>query len=287
MIRGRAGRTGSAVAGLALLIAAGAAFAAPDEAPVPAASVAAPDTLLPSAGEAWDVERVTADAPKAPTLRFLDENRDFFRARLDELRLLLRADWNGDARELDPRWLAWRDMLDDIHAAQDSAAVSEEWIRRRELLESVGDLVQLELEMDEMETLLRGQQDRLGQLEEDFTGRQRTALVVLLRGVPSAGAPATVILREADGPALRVSLGEHVQAALARGGSAELLHRLVEPREQRWELSFEGAGWTEESAPFELALDPERDRMTFLEIDVSSLRPDRADAQPVTRRWVR
>lgn len=259
--------------------------------PIRAAEVAgdgapAAGELLPSAGEAWDVEHVDREWPKAPTLRFLDENRDFFRARLDELRLLLRADWNGDARELDPRWLSWRDMLEEIRAAQDTAAVSAEWIRRRELLESVGDLVQLELEMDKMERLLGEQQDRLARLEEDFTGRQRTALVVLLRGVPSAGPPATVILREGDGPAHRVSLGERVQGALARGGSAELLHRLVEPREQRWELSFEGEGWSD-AEPWELFLDPERDRMTFLEIDVSSLGAGSADSAPVTRHWVR
>jgi hypothetical protein len=240
--------------------------------------------LSPTAGEAWEVERVSAETPKAPTLRFLDENRSVFRARLDELRLLLRADWNGDARELDPRWLAWRDMLDAIRAARDTSAVSEEWIRRRALLESVGDLVQLELEMDEMERLLDEQQGRLTQLEEDFTGRQRTAVVVLLRGVPAAGAPATVILREADSPAQRVALGERVQSALARGGSAELLHRLVEPREQRWELSFEGEAWSG-TEPWDLFLDPERDRMTFLEIDVSALTP--AGAAPVTRQWVR
>jgi hypothetical protein len=249
-------------------------------------AAAGDDELFPTAGEAWEVERVDAETPKAPTLRFLDENRAFFRARLDELRLLLRADWSGDARELDPRWLAWREMLDQIRAAQDTSAVSREWIRRRALLESVGDLVQLELEMDEMERLLDEQQGRLTQLEEDFTGRQRTAVVVLLRGVPATGAPATVVLREADGPARRVALDGRVQGALARGGSAELLHRLVEPREQRWELSFEGEGWSGAES-WELVLDPERDRMTFLEIDVSSLRPDGAEARPVTRQWVR
>lgn len=279
----------TAAAVLAALALPAAARAVDDAAADPAATyevgtIPPESDALPSAGEAWKVEHVGREWPKAPTLRFLDENRDFFRARLDELRLRLRADWTGDARELDPRWLAWRDMLARIRAAQDTAAVSEEWIRRRELLESVGDLVQLELEMDEMERLLGEQQERLAQLEEDFTGRQRTALVVLLRGVPAGGTPATVILREADGPAQRVALGDGVQGALARGGSAELLHRLVEPRAQRWELSFEGNGWSA-TEPWEIALDPERDRMTFLEIDVSSLTP--AEGAPATRHWVR
>jgi hypothetical protein len=259
----------SATAVLAVCAVAAAVAATADE-PAPA--------TLPPDGEAYEVKHVEPDAPKHPTLRFLGENRDFFRARLDDLRLRLRDGWYGEANELDPRWLAWREMLDEIHAAGDSASASEEWIRRRELLDSVGELVELELEMDEMEELLADQGDRLTRLEEDFVGRQQTALVVLVKGAASRGTPETVILREADGPADRVALSARVRGALERGGSAELFHRLVEPREHHWEVSFEGEGWADLRLPVDL--DPERDRMTFLEIDL-------AEAPPASRWWVR
>jgi hypothetical protein len=244
---------------------------------------APPPEPMPPAGEAYEVEMVDRDEPKHATLQFLGENRDFFRARLDELRLLLREGWDGQGEDLDPRWLAWREMLDEINAAKDSAAVSEEWMRRRDLLDSVGELVELELEMDEMEELLSDQGDRLTRLEEDFVGRQQTALVVLVRGAAARGTPETVILSEVDGPAHRIALSERVRGSLERGGSAELFHRLVEPREHHWEISFEGQGWADLHVP--LDLDPERDRMTFLEIDLSQL--DRGEATTASRWWVR
>jgi hypothetical protein len=272
-------RVTAGLAGVAVL----AALAATADENAPAdAGAPAP---LPPAGEAYEVERVEADEPKHPTLRFLGENRDFFRARLDDLRLLLREGWDGQGEDLDPRWLAWREMLDEINAAGDSAAVSEEWIRRRELLDSVGELVELELEMDEMEELLVDQGERLTRLEEDFVGRQQTALVVLVKGAASRGTPETVILTEADGPAHRIALTERVRGSLERGGSAELFHRLVEPREHHWEVSFEGEGWSDLHVP--LDLEPERDRMTFLEIDLSQLDPIDGEARPASRWWVR
>lgn len=260
------------------------------------ARVAAEESL-PADGAAYEVERVEWDSPKHSTLGFLSENRAFFRARLDDLRTTLKDGWDGSASELDPRWLAWRDMLTDIRAARDTAAVSEEWIRRRELMNSVGELVELELEMDEMEGLLEEQQDRLSQLEEDFTGRQQTALVVLLKGVPASGTPRTVVLNEPEGKAHRIALTDRVLTSLERGGSAELFHQLVEPRDHVWRVSLHdsGAGTADSSgadgpvsAPgeFEIALSPERDRMTFLEIDVSGWTAESGVAPP-TRWWVK
>ena len=71
-----------------------------------------------------------------------------------------------------------------------------------------------------------------------------------------------------------------VVASLERGGSAELFHRLVEPRDHVWTISLENG------SVFEVALSPERDRMTFLEIDLSGWSGP-ADEAPPTRRWVR
>jgi hypothetical protein len=239
----------------------------------------APDT------ETVKVQRAEHKAPKEATLRFLTENRDFFRARLDDLLLTLQSERGADGQPLDPRFLKYQEMLAAIRAAQDSAAASDAWIRQRELMESVGDLAELEGEMDEMERLLVDQEQRLAWLEQDFVGRQNTALVVLLKGVPAGPAPSGIVLADADGETVRVSMDEASRAALERGGDVGLVRRLAEPREHRWELSFEGAGWDGRS--WDVILDPARDRLTFLEIDASGLDPARPEAQPVARHWTR
>ena len=258
-----------------------------EEAPAASASDGGEPALT---AEAWretlTVERAEREEPKHATLQFLNENRDFFRGRLDQLLLTLGRERDGNARELDPRFLRYANMMKQIKAARDSAQVSEEWIRRRELLESVGDLVELESEMDEMETLLSEQRDRLVQLEEDFTGRQTTALVVLMTGVPSTGTPAAITLTDSDGTTTRIALDPATQTALTRGGSTELLHEYVEPRDLVYQVTFEGPGW-ESRAPFEVPVAPARDRLNFLELNVAGLDPASPSTQPTAHAWTR
>jgi len=251
-------------------------------APDPGAGIEAPEAWT----ETIKVELEKRDEPKHRTVRFLEENRDFFRARLDQLLVRLERERDGNARPLDPRWLMYRDMMADIRAARDSAEVSEEWIRRRELLESVGDLVELETEMDEMEMLLSQQRHRLIALEEDFTDRQTTALVLLMTGMPVTGAPTAILLTEDDGSTVRIVLDDASRESLARGGSAELLHEFVEPREVVLGITFEGAGW-ELRPPYEITLAPERDRLTFLELDTAGLDPAAAGSSIAARSWTR
>jgi hypothetical protein len=72
------------------------------------------------------VERVRPHRETLTTLRFLRTNRDFFRSRLDMLRERPLA--QGDAAApIDPRFLAYRDMMNDALAATDSlgAAASD------------------------------------------------------------------------------------------------------------------------------------------------------------------
>jgi hypothetical protein len=252
------------------------------ELPALGADIDPPETWT----ETIKVELEKRDQPKHRTLRFLEENRDFFRARLDQLLVRLERDRDGKAKPLDPRWLMYRDMMADIRAARDSAEVSEEWIRRRELLESVGDLVGLETEMDEMEMLLSQQRHRLVALEEDFTDRQTTALVVLMKGIPATGTPAAIVLSEDDGSTVRIALDEATREALARGGSAEILHEFVEPRELTFAVVFEGPSWTGRP-PYEITLAPERDRLTFLEIDAGGLDPAATSSSLAARSWTR
>lgn len=234
--------------------------------------------------DTWEVKRADHDAPKLPTFRFLEDNKDFFRARLDAL--LLVVDRRAlDARDLDPRFLRWREMLAEIRAARDSAAVGKDRIEQHALLESVAGIKDLEWEMDSMEALLAAQHERLSGLEGDFAGRQRTALVVLLSGVPAAGAPSKVTVADADGPTWQVELTEAARSSLVQGGATQVLHELMEPRPHVLSLSMEGEGWAA-AAPIEIPLDPERDRLTFLEVDVTGWSAAAAVPPPV-KAWTR
>ena len=253
-------------------------LAAPDDA------VAVPSTPADSV-ETWKVERLKQKEPKLPTMRFLEENRDFFRARLDAL--LLTADFRGlDGRDLDPRYLRYREMLASIRAARDSAALGETRIAQHDLMQSVAGIEELERDMDSMEKLLGEQHDRLSWLEEDFVGRQRTALVVLLSGVPRAGTPHTVVVQDADGATYRVAIADAARASLARGGATELMHELFEPRDHRLLVSLEGDGW-KSTKPVAIALAPVRDKLTFLEIDATGYDPAAAEGALATKSWTR
>jgi len=61
--------------------------------------------------ETIKVELEKRDDPKHPTLRFLSENRDFFRGRLDQLLLTLERSRSTEGLPLDPRYLMYRDMM--------------------------------------------------------------------------------------------------------------------------------------------------------------------------------
>jgi hypothetical protein len=244
-----------------------------------APGVVADAVPLPADGDAYRVEHVDGKDAKQPTLRFLRSNDEFFRTRLDALRVVLRDDWDGNAGVLDPEWLRWREMLDEIGTAQVAIAAGDSL----GALDDITDLVELEHELDAIEDLLAAQGQRLLDLEDHFLGSQRTALVVLLTGVPSTGAPHRVVLHDANGGTARIDLDEAARTALARGGAVELFHRLVEPREQAWTLDVERGDVAPAAIP--LALDPPRDRMTFVELDLSTWNPGGGDA--VLRTWVR
>ena len=233
-----------------------------------------------------EVERVEPRKPKHESLRFLEENRDFFRAELDLLRLCEATRRETEATGIDPRILDFQRMLDEIRAAQDSARAGDERARRRGLLQSVQDLAELEREMDRMERLLDEQSARLAQLGENFVGEQRTTLVVVLTGVPATGSPKTVILQGDDGTATNVLLNERDRLSLASGGTAELVHELVEPRRQKLAISFEGPGW-DQPQPYEVVLEPQRDRMTFLELDLRKADPESPGESVAARTWTR
>ncbi|MCC6650703.1 MAG: hypothetical protein IT348_06100 [Candidatus Eisenbacteria bacterium] len=229
------------------------------------------------------VERVKPHKPKLPTLRFLKTNRAFVRARLDLLREKPLED-SGGAREMDPRFLAYRDLLASVHAAGDSVAVAADATQRRELFASINELGLLEAQLDRMGQLLADQRMRLGVLQEDFAGHQRSALAVVLSGAPAAGAPDSLVVTRDDGSRFSVLLTSEERSSLAAGGTLEVFHGLIEPREQVLELSFEGGSWA--GAPHGwLTLSPERDRLTFLRLDLSPATPAQGAAAISASSW--
>jgi hypothetical protein len=226
------------------------------------------------------VKREDPDEGKLPTLRFLRENRDFLRAQLDLLRQTVKQR-DGQAQVLGERDLMFKDMLKDILAAQDTVSVERARMDQWTLLESVRQLGDLEGQLDLMESLLGDQQQRLTQLEADFVGLQQTALVILLRGTQES-APTAVLLQEDGEAPLRVALTDDDRQALAAGGIAQLFHELVEPRALSLTVSFEGTGWADQP-PRQVDLEPERDRLTFLELDLDGW----SDAAGWTSTWAR
>jgi hypothetical protein len=248
---------------------------------VTVAAAAAPD---PSGARPVRVERVRPVREALPTLRFLKTNRDFFRSRLDLLREQPLAG-SGDAGPLDPRFLAYGAMVSAARAGTDSVGAAAADREHRPLLESVRDFAQLEDELDQMDRLLAGQQARLTLLQADFTGRQRTALAVVLSGWPQGATLDSVSVRFDDGASFAIPLSSDDREALAHGGAVEVFHGLVEPREQVLELSVAGAA-ASAGGPAFVTLDPAADRLTFLRLDLSPLRAGSGAAAVLASAWL-
>jgi hypothetical protein len=230
------------------------------------------------------VERVRPKREKHPTLRFLKENRDFIRARFDLLREKP-DDHSGSAAAIDPRFLSYQHMLREILSARDSLAVAEDLRQRRDLFQSVTALGELEKELDLMENLLAAQRGRLGVMQADFTGRQQTALAIVVSGYPGDGALATLTITLDDGAPISIALSDEQRESLRRGGMLELFHGLVEPREQVLSIAIGGEGWPADDAGF-VTLDPARDRLTFLRMDLTPAHAAQGAASMRASTWL-
>lgn len=229
------------------------------------------------------VERVKPKREKLPTLRFLQANRDFIRARFDRLRQQSRTE-AARAGDLDPRFLEYRRLLAEIATAKDSVAKSSEERERAALFASVSDLATLERELDQMERLLESQRLRLGVLQADFAGRQRTELDVLVTGGTLAGVVDSVAVTLEDGTRVTAALDDTQRESLRHGGALEVFRGLVEPREQVLEITFHGEGWSL-TGPGYVTLDPKRDQLTFLKLDLSQAHPTRGLVSIVAGTW--
>jgi len=239
---------------------------APPAGAAPAERAPAPTTVTTVV-----VERERPVREKLPTLQFLRANRDFIRARFDRLRSEPRVERAG-AADLDPRFLEYRRLLAEIAAGKDSVTVASDARERQGMFTSVEDLAALEHELDQMERLLDAQRTRLAVLQADFAGRQRTELDVVITGGAFAGRVDSVRVTLEDGTSAASTITETQRGSLIHGGALEVFRGLAEPREQVIEITLMGEGWTGTGHGF-VTLEPTRDRLTFLKLDLSQASP--------------
>jgi hypothetical protein len=253
--------------------------------PAGAGSPAPASTAIDSVLETLEVERDETKGPEHPSLRFLKDNRVFVRSQLDRLKLRVTRERSGDAILIDERFLHLAEMSAAIAAARDTIGAEQALAAQRSLFASITELGTLEASLDLMDSLLVDQRRRLLWLEQDFLGHQETALVIVVRGVPREHVPASIVI--AEGPDItRVALTPAQCASLAQGGIAQVYHEFVEPRAHTIHVSLEGPAWGA-SAPSPVAVAAARDRLTFLELDLSRLEPGPTGQGPITQVWYR
>lgn len=216
-----------------------------------------------------EVERVRPKKPRVETLRFLKENRDFIRARFDALRLKS-VERAGEAVAVDPRFLRYPELLAAALASHDSVRTMDDAWKRRELMASITELGGLEAQLDRLEQLLAAQRLRLGILQDDFTGDQRTALIVVVSGQPAGTPLDSVTVALEDGSRLEVPLHPGERESLAAGGVVQVFHGFVEPREQVVEIAIAGSAWPAGTRGF-VTLEPVRDRLMLLRLDLNRM----------------
>jgi hypothetical protein len=265
----------------------------PSQRPTLAASLAA--VLLACTASAGDrlppppritevkVERDRPPKDKISTLTFLRANRDFIRSRYD--RLVVTPLARGGSDDCDPRFMNYADLLGQVSAARDTAGAAEDERARRNLIQSIAQLGALENELDRVERLLAAQRTRLAILEDDFTGRQLTTLLVVLKGFPSGTPVREIELTRDDGTPLRVALSPEQRESLRHGGLLEVFHGAVEPRLQVVQVTLFGPAWESGSSGF-MTLDPLRDRLTFLRLDLSGDQPAQGGASIQASTWL-
>lgn len=250
-----------------------------EEPPAPATAVT--DSVI----ETLEVKREEVKAPERASLRFLKDHRVFVRSQLDRLRTQVTREHTDVAEMLDARYLKLQEMSAAIAAAQDTIGGEQARAAQRALLASVTELGELEASLDFMDSLLVDQRHRLLWLEQDLLGHQETALVIVIRGLPGGDVPSAISISE-EGEVVHATLTPEQCASLAQGGIAQIYHEFVEPRAHALEVRLEGGSWSASPAST-VALEATRDRLTFLELDLSRLDRTLASTGLVTRVWYR
>jgi len=252
----------SALVCLCLILTVPAARAADKPLESPAAT-----TPVDSIIETLEVKREEIKAPDHASLRFLKDHRVFVRSQLDRLRTQVTRERTTAAETIDARYLKLQEMSAAIAAAEDTIGGEQARAAQQSLMHSVTELGKLEASLDLMDSLLVDESARLLWLEKDFLGHQETALVIVIRGLPAGDLPAGISISE-QGEVTHVALSDTDRASLARGGVAQIYHEFVEPRTHALEVKLEGGAWSTKPASV-VTLEAARDRLTFLEIDLS------------------
>lgn len=246
-------------------------------------TAAAVTSAAPQTGTPVEVDAVKPKKEKIPSLHFLKENRDFFRGRMDAVRQTPH-DVDNDVVSVDERFLAYDKMLADIVAARDTLAGERVTEADRKFLASVTEFGELESHLDLLQQLLGEQETRLRELQEDFLGRQTTALVIVVRGLPE-DPPDAVHITDGYGEQLHVDLSPEQKTSLSQGGILQVFHNFVEPRAQTWAFTFTGGKWSTDEKAF-LSFEPTRNKITFLELDLAEAKPRDVAASIRTSAWV-
>lgn len=229
------------------------------------------------------VERVKPEKESLSTLRFFKENLDFLRARLDGLQENP-VNSGEEARDLDERLLRYQEMLLAARAARDSIDTARSLREKEAFLSSVTELGELEAHLDFLEDVLAQQEKRLGVLEADFLGDQRTAVLVVVKGAPGHGSRGLRILDGFD-EATEVAFRPEQITALQEGGLVQVYHALIEPREQTWELFLNGGDWGTEPAAY-LTFSPRRNRLNTMVVDLTGADPGAPASGIAVDAWV-
>jgi hypothetical protein len=216
--------------------------------------------------ERIEIQRVKPEQPQKPTLRFLHENLEFLRARLDPLREVREIETQRMG-ELDPALLRYLALGRSLAAdEQRRAQLEANGADREALLESVRAIAAFEQELDRISALLDSAAVRVGILEEDFLQRQETVLLCLVRG-GNSGLPDQITLRSEDGRSANLVIDASDARVLQNGGMVQIWHDFLEPRKQTLQLSLGSS--TRGTDIGYMQLDPGRDRLNVLEIDLS------------------
>jgi len=191
-----------------------------------------------------------------------------------------KGDAGSDSRDLD-----YARLLAEAQAARDTVAAAEDERSRRHLLHSITQLSELEAQLDQIERQLADQRFRLATIENDFTGPQSTRLMVIVKGYPSAVPVGGLSIVVDDGDTVRVALSDEHRESLQRGGLLEIFRGAVEPRPQTVQVTLSGEAWPTGDTAY-LTIDPLRDRLTFLRLDLSAVQPAQGGASIRASTWL-
>jgi hypothetical protein len=87
------------------------------------------------------------------------------------------------------------------------------------------------------------------------------------------------------GDTLDMPLTSEVCESLRHGGVLQLCHRLIEPRQQLLSIALAGGHWDGSGAGY-VTLDPARDQISFLRLDLSTAKPSEGASSMAASRWI-